>query len=164
MHTVSYKNGYTSPISLTLPLISALVATELIASTLDINLGVKRICASFVQGAGCSADANDFSFIWQGSCYYHPETSRAFGYTEGAERCAWQQQLSCQVQRMLQFPQKLTMSIVLEFLMEEAGIKHMHILLLLIDETKKRFSKRRGKGSVNHCRQSSKQKEIVSVA
>ena len=107
---------------------------NLLLHPLDINLEVKRICASFVQGAECSADANDISLIWQGSCYYHPEASGAFGYEEGAERSAWQQQLSCQVQGMLQFPQMLTMSIVLEFLMETAGIKHRHILLLLIDE------------------------------
>ena len=75
---VAYKNCHTAPPSFTTALISALGArTELFATPFDFNPKMKHYSASFAEDAEFDAHPDAFSFIWQGSCYCHPEPSDA---------------------------------------------------------------------------------------
>ena len=77
-HTVAYKNCCTAPPSLTTALISALGATtELFARPFDFNPKMKHYSAPFAKDGEFGAHPDAFSFIWQGSCYCHPEPSDA---------------------------------------------------------------------------------------
>ena len=77
-HTIAYKKCYTAPPSLTTALISALGATTgLFATPFDFNPKMKHYSAPFADDGGFGAHPDAFSFIWQGSCYCHPEPSDA---------------------------------------------------------------------------------------
>ena len=77
-HTVAYKNCCTAPPSLTCALISALgAATELFATPLDFNPKMKHYSAPFAEDGEFGTHADAFSFIWQSSCYCHPEPTDA---------------------------------------------------------------------------------------
>ena len=77
-HTIAYKNCYTAPPSLTTALISALGATtELFATPFDFNPKMKHYSAPFAEDGEFGAHPDAFSFIWQGSCYCHPEPTDA---------------------------------------------------------------------------------------
>ena len=76
-HSVANKNCYTAPPSLTTALISALGATaELFATPFDLNPKLKYYSAPCAEDAEFGAHPD--AFIWQGSCYCHPE--RAFSH------------------------------------------------------------------------------------
>ena len=77
-HTIAYKNCYTAPPSLTTALISAMGATtELFATPLEFNPKLKQYSAPSAEDGESGAHPDAFSFIWQGSCYCHPEPTDA---------------------------------------------------------------------------------------